>query len=486
MRSAYAAFLAAAMMVAPTMGAAQTAPVEPQPAVPAPTPAAPSEAQPAPAAVAVAKPAPAKVTITPYGFLLLQSFWNDGPFAARDYPGQVFQNHDGGAFLMSARGTRFGFKVGLPDDPFTGAQLSGVIEADFKGQFIPTVVTSATAAAPTCTITGTAPNQKITCTAGAAGTNTVSTTGTNWYNSILRMRLAYATASWGDASSKLSLVIGQDWKIIAPLAPTSIAFGYDQIFTQAGNLNNRDPQIKAVYDAGAEGLGLNLQAAMLSPQDTAAIFATGAVVDYDAGNRSRMPNFEGRVAVNYKDSGKKVAEVGLAGAVGWRRYNNTATPNTTVDTTTRLAAVDAIFNLPFVTLQGEGYVSDGMEDSYTALLGSSAILNNTVPATNPATIASVTNIQSEGYWAQAVLKPVSFVSIPVGYGMAQVRYHGLPASFLATTQRVRNAQFHTGLLFNMTNPWKFGFEFTRTTSGYANNLGPATANQYVLASKLDF
>jgi hypothetical protein len=469
MRSAYATFLAAAMMAAPMVGAAQTAPAEPQPTAPAP---APAEAQPAPAAVPAAKPAPARVAITPYGFLLLQSFWNDGPFSARDYPGQVLQNHDGGAFLMSARGTRFGFKVALPDDPFTGAKLSGVLEADFKGGYIPSAVTST---APTCTLGA---GNKITCT---AATNTVNAAGTAWYNSIARLRLSYVTATWGDESTKFSFVVGQDWRVIAPLAPTSLAFGYDQIFTQAGNLNVRDPQIKATLDQSFGDLGVNVQAAMLSPQDTATIFATGQAVDYDAGNRSRVPNFEGRVAAYAKSGGKKFAEVGLAGAVGWRRYNNTATPNVTVDTTTKLAAVDGVINIPFVTVQGEAYISDGMEDSYTALLGSAVILNSN--AANQLT--SITNIQSEGYWVQAVLKPLPAIQIPVGYGLAEVRYHGLPGAFSSST-RLRNAQFHTGLLFNMTNPWKFGFEFTRTTSGYANNAGPATADQYVLVSKLDF
>ncbi|HUK66365.1 MAG TPA: hypothetical protein VLV17_06010, partial [Anaeromyxobacteraceae bacterium] len=120
-----AAFLA---LLGPRMGLAE------EPAQPAPPPPAP------------------KVTITPYGFILVQSWWNDGPFAARDQPFQVLQNHDGGSYLISARGSRFGFKIGLPDDPFTGAHLSGLVEADFKGGNIPSAVTS------TCTLSGTAPN----------------------------------------------------------------------------------------------------------------------------------------------------------------------------------------------------------------------------------------------------------------------------------------------------------------------------------------
>jgi len=458
MRSACAAFLAAAVTAAPVVGSAQAAPV------------APADAQAAPAPE---KLAPPKVSITPYGFILVQSWWNDGPFAARDQPFQVLQNHDGGSYLISARGTRFGFKIGLPDDPFTGAQLSGVIEGDFKGGFIPgTSVTS------TCTTTGTSfTNLKTTCT-----NTSVAANGTAWYNGIFRLRLGYITASWGDASSRFSLVLGQDWRIVAPLAPTSIAFGYDQMFTQAGNLNQRDPQLKAVYDAAPGDLGVNVSAAILTPQDTAAIFSSGAVPDYDAGNRSRMPNIEGRLAGYLKSGTKKVAEVGIAGAVGWRRYDNTANPNVTVDTTTRLAALDAVFNLPYLTVQGEGYVSDGMEDSYSGLLGSAVVLTSN--AANQ--LVSITNLQSQGYWAQAVVKPTAFIQIPVGYGMAQVRYQGLPASFLASSQRLRNSEFHTGVLFNMSSPWKFGLEFTHTNSGYANNLGAAQAEQFVLASKLDF
>ena len=459
MRRFLATLLAAGMAAVPVLSKAQTtpAPAEPtapqQQAVPAPLPSLPSEATPSPSQVPAAKPAPSstpKVTITPYGFVLLQAFFNDGPYQVKDYPGQVLQNGDGGAFIMSARGSRFGFKVALPDDPFTGANLSGVIEADFKG-------------------------------------GTTAATGAAWYNSIARIRLAYVTASWGDASGKLSLVAGQDWKIVAPLAPTSIAFGYDQIFTAAGNLNNRDQQIKAIYDM-AGSFGLNVSAAMLSPQD-AFTGAPNGGADYDAGNRSRKPNFEGRVAVSARDGAKKLAEVGVAGAIGWRRFNNAATPNVTVDTTTHLLAADGVVNVPFVTLQGEAYASDGMEDSYTSLLSSAFVVNST-GAGAAAKATSATNVQSHGYWAQAVLKPAAFVTIPVGYGMAEVRYHGLPNSYLAptptTTLRVRNSQFHAGLLFNMTNPWKFGFEYVHTTSGYANNAGPATANQYILASKLDF
>ena len=348
----------------------------------------------------------AKVTITPYGFLLVQGFWNDGPFAAKDYPGQALQNRDGGSFLISARGSRFGVKVGLPDDPFTGAKLSGVLELDFKGG-APQQGTSTTAC------TQAASGGAITCT-----TTTVASS-TAWYNSLARLRLAYASASWAAGpTGKVSLIVGQDVRVIAPLAPTSIAFGYDQLFTQAGNLNTRDPQFKAVYDhGGAEKLGLNVTVAMLGPQDTFTGAPTGGI-DYGAGNRSRKPNVEARVAASWKEGGKKLGELGLSGGVGWRRYNLTtagADRNVTEDTTTRLVSVDAVANLPYVTVQGEGYLSDGFEDSHGGLVGSAVLVN----AVNG--LPDLTNLQSRGFWAQAVFKPIAVLSIPVGYGMAEVR-----------------------------------------------------------------
>ena len=451
--SLLAAAALAALLLAPAAGRAQAAN--------APAPSAAEKA---------------KVTITPYGFLLVQGLWNDGPFAAKDYPGQVLQNLDGGSFLMSARGSRFGVKVGLPDDPFTGAKLTGVLELDFKGG-APQQGTSAT------TCTQAAAGGAITCT-----TTTVASS-TAWYNSLARLRLAYATASWAAGpGGKFSLIVGQDIRVIAPLAPTSIAFGYDQLFTAAGNLNTRDPQFKAVYDRGMENLGLNVTAAVLAPQDTFTGAPTGGI-DYGAGNRSRKPNVEARVAANWKQGNKKVAELGLSGGVGWRRYNLTtagADRNVTEDTTTRLLAADAVVNLPYVTVQGEGYMSDGFEDSHGGLVGA-AVLVGTLNGR-----PDLTNLQSRGFWAQAVFKPIAALSIPVGYGMAEVRTTGLPAGAISGTTRTRNSQFAAGLLVNVSNPWKFGFEVVHTLSSYGAAAGGPTsaksvsANSYVLASKLDF
>ncbi len=453
-RTPHLLVLASLALAAPTAPRADAAP--------APTTPAPS-ASTDPTTTGQKAPSPRRLSWTPYGFVLVQAFFDDGPFAAKDYPGQVLANGDGGAFLMSARGTRLGVKVGFPDDPWTGARLDAVVEADFKAGSLPssyatTCTTPAGGGNPTCTTSASAPS-------------------TAWYNGLLRVRLAYAQAAWDlGRDQRLTLIAGQDWRVVSPLAPTSLAYGYDQLFTAAGNLNQRDPQLKAIYDGRAGAVGWTVTAAVLSPQD-AFLGAPGGGVDYGAGNRSRVPNVEGRVAASYRPGGKTVAEVGLAGLVGNRRYNPAGAPLTTFDTTVRLAALDGRVRLPYVTLQGEAFASDGAEDALLGLV-SAAVLG-------PSVSGSFLHLQSEGAWIQAVLEPIPAIQIPVGYGFEQLRFRdaGLPA-----TTRTRNAQLHAGVLLNVKNPWKFGFEWVRTTSGYGlSTPAPQSlqADQFVVATRLD-
>ncbi len=447
------ALLLAALSVAalPLTGRAQTPP--------AMAPAEPSAAQPAPATVSAPKPAAGKVTITPYGFVLAQAFWSNGPFAVRDFPGQVLANHDGGAFIMEARGSRFGFKIALPDDPWTAARLTGVLEADFKG--------------------------------GYFATNSASS-----YNAIPRLRLAYMQAQWGTGDTKLTLLAGQDWGLIAPLFATTVAWGYDPIFWQAGNLWRRSQQIKAALDLGAGGVGVSVQAAMLSPADAGMATSTPAVfngaVDYGEGNRARVPNLEGRVALWAKMGTRKIFELGASGHWDKRRFSPAGAANLySVDTTGEIIAADGQFNLPFLTLQGEAFMNSGAGDTPFAL--TSAV--TAIGAGTAAAPVAITPLRSRGGWGQAVLK-FGGIAIPVGYGMEQIIYTNnaagapdLASIGVGAGTRTRNAQFHTGIIFGANNPWKYSFEWTHTTSGYALaafGSQSVKADMFALATKLDF
>jgi hypothetical protein len=425
--------------------------------------------------------------VTPYGFILAQAFFNDGPFSAKDFPVQALANHDGGSFVLGARGSRFGFKISVPDDPWTGAKLNAIIEADFKAGSLPT----AAQVSPTCTTTASTTTPvayTTTCSASAS----LTAPSTSWYNGLLRLRLAYMTASWGDASNRLTFEAGQDFGLIAPLNATSIAWGYDPLYSQAGNIWRRSPQFRVQYEGGTPSVGLVLAAAVLSPADSQVSAATattasplpGYALDYGAGNRSRVPNFEARAAVVAKQGAKKLAELGISYHYDKRRYS-VSNSLVSADSTGQILAADLQVNLPFITIQGEGFFNDGADDSVNGIASAVVVsggANGAVPV--------VRTIQSRGGWGQAVLKPMPEIWIPVGYGVEQVAYKNIG---LAASTRTSNHVFTAGIILNASNPWKFGFEFDHTLTKYelastANNgfARQASGNQYVLVSKLDF
>jgi hypothetical protein len=453
----------------------------PQP-VPAPAPEPPSAAQPPPAAVPAPPPppsAPPKVTLTPYGQILLLGMVNDGPFSQKDGGFQAIANHDNGAFIFSARGSRLGVKVGIPDDPWTGAKLNGIVEFDFKGGQIPSNVPVA------CTSSSTAGNPPSCATA-------VGAASTAWYNPVPRLRLAYLTAAWTlpSGAGKLTLVAGQDWGLIAPLSATSLAYGQDPLFQQGGNVWRRAPQLKLTYDFGGASFGGSLAAAALSPADntfSAPSTPPQYAADYGAGNRSFKPNLEARAAAWYKQGGKKVAELGVSGHYDWRRYSPTASGSPLLfdDVTGKIIAADLQVNLPYVTVQGEGFLNDGADDSVNGIAPAVVTTGST------ASTFTVTTVKSRGVWGQIVLKPIPEIQIPFGYGVESISdLAAAQAAGLAAGQRTRNYEISGGVIFNANNPWKFGFELLHTVSKYdlqtSTFAQSAEATQYTLATKLDF
>jgi hypothetical protein len=475
MRRGVSLLLAALFVAAlPLTGRAQTAA--------APATAQPSAAQPAPAAVPAPAAAP-KVTITPYGFILTQAFFNDGPFSAKDTGFQALANHDGGAFILSARGSRFGFKIGVPDDPWTGAKLAAVIEADFKAGSLPT----AAQVSPTCTTTAST-TTPVAYTTTCSASSSLTAPSTSWYNGLLRLRHAYMTATWGGPDAKVELLAGQSWGLIAPLFANSVAWGYDPLFWQAGNLWRRSPQFRLSFETGNQ-IGVNVAAAALSPADaqvsnataTSAAPVPGYALDYGAGNRSRVPNFEGRAAVWAKQGSKKVAELGVSYHYDKRRYSATNSL-VSADSTGQVIAADLVMNLPFITIQGEGFFNDGAGDTMNAIAPAVVVSGGASGA-----VPVVRTIQSRGGWAQAVIKPIPEIEIPVGYGVEQVAYKNVG---LAATTRTSNHEFAAGAIFNANHPWKFAFEWVHTLSKYelatTAFARQAEANQFAVSSKLDF
>ncbi|BDG01659.1 hypothetical protein [Anaeromyxobacter oryzae] len=446
-----AAALAASL---PLAALAQTTPAEP---------AKPAETAPAATPAPAPKPADDTMKVTPYGFVLVNAFFDGDTFTTRDYPGQVAGANAGGAFLMSARQSRFGVRLAGKDTAFTGADLSGVIEFDFKAGHLPTSATCP-AGGGACTIT------------------TANTPSTSWYNGLMRLRLASATASWKfSGGQSFAILGGQDYGLVNPLFAESLAWVADPLFWQAGNLWRRGPQFRGTYTGAFGGLGLQLAAAIVSPADGF------TPVDNGAGNRSRMPDVEGRAAVSYKASPDMNGTVGVAYSYGKRRFDTTATyTGNTRDITVDVFGVDAEINVPYLTAKGEYYTGKGMDDTYNG------ILSPGVQGSLGATTDTRRAINSDGYWAQGILKPLPAVWVTIGYGLGEAKDADLTSAASAAGTRRKSTQLAGGVIFNAGKWWRFGVEAIKVeTTTHGNSFNGATANkddatQVAISSQLKF
>jgi hypothetical protein len=424
--------LAAALVAAlPLAGSAQTPPAEP--AKPA------EQATPAPTTTVTptAKPAAADETVkvTPYGFVLLNTFFDMGTFATKDYPGQASVLDAGDAFLMSARQSRFGVRLAGKDLTLTGADLSGVIEFDFKAGHV-------------------------------AGANAAST---NWYNGLMRLRLAAATATWKSGPHAFSLMAGQEYGLVNPLFADSLAWVADPLFWQAGNLWRRSPQIRATYAGKFGDMGLTLQGAVLSPADSFADGDGPHGTDFGAGNASGVPDLEVRAAVNAK-FGDIGGTVGVAFHNEERKYLN-ATGGEADSLNTNVFGVDVDLSLTkFLQVKGEYYTGSGADDTYFGIAPSVTGAEGSREA-----------VDSDGFWVQGIVKPVPYLNLTAGYGVANADEDVVTAA----GAREKNEQLQFGLLVNAGKAWRFGVEWIQTTTTYGDE-SDFDASQLAISSQLRF
>ncbi|WP_242346997.1 hypothetical protein [Anaeromyxobacter terrae] len=452
---AFKKLLAAGLALALPLSALAQATPPAEPAKPAeqtpPAGAAVAEKAAAPAA----KPAEEGVKVTPYGFVLLNAFWDTETFATKDYPGQVQAGaaEIGGAFLMSARQSRFGVRLASKEKNWTGAEFSGVIEFDFKAGHVPTSATCVTPAAggnPVCTI---------------GGGNTASS---GWYNGLMRLRLAAATATWKTGMGNVSILAGQEYGLVNPLFADSLAWVADPLFWQAGNLWRRSPQIRLTVSPVVGPLNLTGQVAILSPADA------GTPVDFGQGNRSRQPDFEARVAANLKPMKDVSATVG----VGYHTNEKAFQVGTTRQYESKRVngiGVDAEVNVPFLTVKGEYYNMDGLDDTYFGIATPSAAL----------VAGDVKTVNGTGYWGQAILKLIPEVSLQAGFGRAEADAGDLTAAGAAATARKKNDQLAAGVIFNAGKSWRFGAEWIRVETTYLSGVSNE-AQQLAVSSQLKF
>jgi hypothetical protein len=347
---------------------------------------------------------------------------------------------------MTAQQTRLGFNLAYNDTAgWTKAMLSARVEADFNGGF-------------------------------------TGTTSNSFYNALFRLRLAYMKATWDG----FSVLAGQDYALLSPLFATSVAWQAVPIFWQAGNLWNRSPQIKVAYDSTPKsGLSFGAAVAMLNPSDNTTDVpvgtSPGAAVDFGAGNRSRMPVFEGRAYAGWRMDGKKTVELGLAGHTNTRRYNSPGNGDT-FDINENALALDLEANVAWVTLKAELWLGNAIDDFYNGIVSPPVVLQTTGTGT-ALTITKVQSVATKGGWAQLVLAPLPFLQLTAGYGVEVANTSQMLGAPAAT--RYRNSQFAYGVIFPAGKYWRFSFEGDYTISNYYGGAN-ATGSMYAVSSQLSF
>lgn len=372
------------------------------------------------------KPAAPAVTVTPYGFVQLTADLNAGNFdnggGDVQYPGVVALNQTATttrSFLMHARNSRFGVRLGLPNGAF-GAKLGAVFEVDFRGGF-------------------------------------PATSNVSWYQPLPRLRLAYGTATWGVGTGyNVTLLAGQEYGLVTPLFATSAAYTGDPIFWKAGNTWHRTPQLRLSGESTGP-FGILWQAAVLSPLDSGTPAVTGAQATetpyVGPGNRSRRPDLEGRLAVNMKNGTTKVIEVGVGGHLGWERYSTTTATDPTKDLRSEMVGVDLALNFGLIQFKGEAWRGSNVEDYFTVSGGSSG-----------AGSAAVRSLRSRGVWGQLVLQPTPMLQIVGGAGMEQPNRDDV--TFTTTARLMNNRMLSGGIIANPSKNWRAGVEVTKTLSQY--------------------
>ncbi|MEY2668362.1 MAG: hypothetical protein RJA59_1000 [Pseudomonadota bacterium] len=403
-------------------------------------------------------PKPSPVTFTPYGFFLVNAFFNDAA-GSRNYPfpsacstGVACE----GNVLFDVRQTRLGSRLSFNDTAgWTKATLSALVEVDFNGGY----------------------------------TGAVATSSAGFYNPAIRLRKAYADAAWG-TESKLTVRLGQDDRLISPLRPVSLAYVANPLFQNAGLQHGRAPMFQVRWDlTPKDGIGLTVAGAALNPQDNTATdngISPSSAVDLGAGNRSRIPNFEGRVSASLRSSGKTV--VGVDAWAGWQknRFVSPAT-DTNVDVNSYIYGANLTLNLWIVQLLGG--ISQGYGYDVPGTLGASQGIALTVTRATPTSPFAITGsnaVKAKNGWFQVSARPIEAFQIYGGWGGTQSPFNAYTGSVLAVSgTRVQNFMWAAGIIGYAGKNWRFSAEYGRATSFFYTGRS-YTQGQFSLNSQLVF
>lgn len=354
------------------------------------------------------------LTVTPYGVVVLNAFYNNAGVNNLDVPLYASYDPAGGTFSMSIRQSRFGLKFDFPTSAWlSDAKGKGVLEADFFGGY---------------------PNGNV----GKAFP-------------LPRLRLAFVGLTWKEMGN-FTVEVGQDWSVMAPVNPVSIFELAIPEFAATGNLWHRAPQIRLSGEMGGE-LAFSWAVAAMAPYDgepstaSAYTFVNGPT----AGERASYPAAEARIAGRYKDGERTVAEVGFSGHVGGEHY--LIVNNDSRDLTNWAAAVDVQADVKWVQLRGEAFTGENLEFAMGGLQQGVKKVPGPTPTSPP---ADVLGIRTQGMWGQLSVVPMDWLGVHLGGGIEEPTRDDLAAGM-----KVRNGRISASVIAKAGKNWKTGVQLTR-------------------------
>lgn len=389
----------------------------------------PAEKAEAVAPAQAAAPAPAKpaVSFDFGGWLLFNTWWNQGSFNAADFPRNAAGDEDEKAAGFSVRQSRLRLGANVPSGGgiLGNPALRGFVELDFSGGY-------------------------------AGGSNPDESMP------LFRLRHAYVTANWKEHGN-LTLLVGQTNDIFHGwVGAASLSHLATPRFSGAGFLHRRAPQIRLSGEVGKD-LAVGWTVGAVSPYDKTTIAP-------NPGYRSVLPHAEARLAFMLRGASKLKVEVGVGAKYGQEKFRMVDGSDETVKS--QGAAADLKVEFGRVALVGGAFLGENLDGENSIAPG--VVTTSTAAGVTPAGLLTVKSVPTKGGWGQLQLTPVKGFLLLAGAGM------DMPdEDLIGATAIKKNLQISGGAIVNLTSKWRAGLEYTR----YQTELKDDTKTE---ASQVEF
>jgi len=261
-----------------------------------------------------------------------------------------------------------------------------------------------------------------------------------------RLRLAYVKLNFNDSNT--SLLAGQNWDVLSPLAAPTIDVGG---LWNSGNIGARRPMIALAHEIEvADASTVQLEGALT--QNFGGV--TGTVGDHDIGNDSGLPQIQGRIGIDTDLLGGIGTSLGISGHWGRMEYDLTNTgKNKKLNTWSLSLDLVQHFTESF-SIRGEIFQGSNL----SGLVGGISQRVNKTVANRPK------EIDCWGGWFALCTEPIDHWAFNAGYGIDNPSDSDLSA--VANVNRSENSVLFGNCIYTINNYVDVGFELSYWKTEY--------------------